>query len=329
LRRPAHYSAPRYIDPDDRKVVQAIEKSSRPMPRAVNILGIPFDGAVLGRKGAAGGPRAIRESMGGFSDYNIELGVGVEGARVFDLGDMVVARADVVKAHEQIEEEVARDISRGSLLVLLGGDNSISLPALRASGRKFRRLGLVVIDSHLDLRGRIRGKPTSGSSYGLAIETVRGLDPSRTVEIGVHGFLNSKKYADKAKDLGIKVITPREVRRVGSQAAAREAYGVASAGADAVYLSIDLDAVDLSQVSGVSAPSVGGLNADEVASIAFELSTCPRVRVADVVELAPSLDPTGRSQRVAATVLMNLIAGYGARPGNVVETGRVGPLGRV
>jgi formiminoglutamase len=169
-----------------------------------------------------------------------------------------------------------------------------------------------VVDSHFDLRGKIRGKPTSGSSYGLAVETVRALDSSRVVEIGVHGFLNSKRYAERAKKLA-RVYTAREVRDMGAPAVAREAYGTAGAGVDAVYLSIDLDAVDLSQVSGVSAPSVGGIDADELASFAFEMAKNKKVKVADLVELAPSLDPTGRSERVAATILVNLIAGFAAR----------------
>ncbi|HKT22305.1 MAG TPA: arginase family protein, partial [Nitrososphaerales archaeon] len=199
MREAAEYPAPSYRDPNDRRMVQIIRKAARPMPQAVNILGIPFDGAVLGRKGAVGGPQAIRQSMGSFSNYNVELGVGLEGGRVFDLGDLVLGRGtDVLRAHRQIESELSGDLLPSSLLAILGGDNSISLPALRASGRKFGRLGLVVIDSHFDLRGKIGGRPTSGSSYGLALETVPSLDPRRVAEVGIHGFLNSRKYFEKA-----------------------------------------------------------------------------------------------------------------------------------
>jgi formiminoglutamase len=313
LRKAPEYPAPSYLDPSDKRMVQIIRPSSSAMPRAVNILGVPYDGAVLGRKGAAGGPKGIRESMGGFSNYNVELGLSLERSRVFDLGDMVLGGAGVIQTHAQIEAEVAAGISPSSLLVVLGGDNSISLPALRASGKMFRNLGLIVIDSHFDLRGRLGGKPTSGSSYGLAVETIGALEPRRVAEIGIHGFLNSEKYYEKAKTLGVTVYTARDVRKSGPERIAREAYRTASAGADAVYFSIDLDAVDLSQVSGVSAPSVGGMGADELVTIAYEVAKRPKVRVADLVELAPSLDPTGRSQRVAATALMCLIAGFSAR----------------
>ena len=280
----------------------------------MNILGAPFDGAVLGRKGAAGGPAALRQSMASFSNYNLELGLDLGRARVFDVGDVALGKDDgVLRAHSQIEAEVARSLMPSSLLVVLGGDNSVSLPSLRACGDRFGRLGLIVVDSHLDLRGRIGGKPTSGSSYGLAIEEVAALDPERVMEIGAHGFLNSKRYFEKAKKLGVRVLTAQDVRRKGAESVAREAYLRASEGAEAVYLSVDLDAVDLGQVTGVSAPSAGGISAAELLSLVYEIAKNGKVRAADIVEFAPNLDPTGSSQRVAATVLTYLIAGFTAR----------------
>ena len=314
LRKAAEYPTPSYRDPNDRRMVQIVRSAGRAVPRAVNILGIPFDGAVLGRKGAAGGPAAIRQSMGGFSNYNVELGVGLERARVFDLGDLRLGGAsDVARAHRQIESEVAGDLLPSSMLAILGGDNSVSLPALMASGKKLGRLGVIVIDSHFDLRGKIGGKPTSGSSYGLAVESVPSLDPKRVAEVGIHGFLNSRKYFEKARRLGIAVRTAQDVRREGAEAVAKEAYRQASTGADAVYLSVDMDSVDLAQVSGVSAPSAGGISAGELLTMVYEIAKNHKVKVADIVELAPSLDPTGSSQRVAAAALMYLIAGFASR----------------
>lgn len=312
MRIAARYPSLSYHDPDDTRLIQIIRSSERPMPRSVNILGVPFDGAVLGRKGAAGGPSGIREAMAGFSNYNVELAQGLEDSRVFDLGDLAVGHEDVGRADSEVEEEVAADIQNDSLLVVLGGDNSVSLPALGACSKTLGRLGLIVVDSHLDLRGRIEGRPTSGSSYGLAIE--EGLvDPRNVVEIGAHGFLNSRQYVEKAKRLGITVVPATEVSAKGPAAVSRNAYSIASRGADAVYLSIDMDAVDLAQVAGVSAPSAGGMWARNMFTLAFEIARNEWTKCADIVELAPSLDPSGRSQRVAAAALTYLIAGFAAR----------------
>jgi len=158
------------------------------------------------------------------------------------------------------------------------------------------------------------GKPTSGSSYGLAISSLKNeLDPTRVVEIGVRGFVNSREYADKAKRLGMTVYTPADVRRSGAVEIARRAYEIAKKDVDSVYFSIDVDCVDIAQVCGVSAPSAGGLEAWEVNEMAYYLGRQREVVCSDMVELAPPLDPTGRSQVVASTVLLHLIAGFKAR----------------
>lgn len=313
MKSPGTYAPPRYHDPLDRRLVSIIKHSSESKPKAVNILGVPFDGGVLGRKGTSGGPAAIRQAMSGFSNYNVEAGIGLEGAKIFDLGDLAVSPDDVLKTHKDIEEEVYRDLRADSLLTLLGGDNSISLPALTAFARRFGNVGLVVVDSHFDLRGRIGGKPSSGSSYGLAIETIAGLPPGRMAEIGVHGFLNSRAYARKARELGIIMFTADDVKGLGPESVARKAYSIASKGAKAVYLSVDLDAVDLAWVSGVSAPSAGGMIANELFQIVQAITRMDLVKCMDLVELAPSLDTSGRSQVVAATALTHAFAGFLSR----------------
>lgn len=310
MRRPASYPPPRYSDPKDKRLVQIIKRARSNRRDAVNILGVPFDGAVLGRKGSAGGPAAIRQSLASFSNYDPDSNVDLLDARIFDLGDEVPESDDVVSVHSSIEAVVERELAASSLLVVLGGDNSISLPSLRALSSRFGKVGLVAIDSHLDMRGKIGGKPTSGSSYGLAVESIDGIEPERMVEIGIHGFLNSRYYADKADRLGVKCFTSKTVRKLGALRVAREAYEIAEEGAKAVYLSIDLDSVDIGSVSGVSAPSVGGISSSELLELAQYLASREKTRCADIVELAPVLDPTGRSQVVAASCLVSLISGF-------------------
>ena len=224
LRRSAVFPSPRYDDPEDLRLLRIIRQAKVAEKRSVNILGVPYDGAVLGRRGAAEGPAAIRTSLGAFSNYNIELGVSLEEARMADLGDVVLRTEEVLGAHREIEKEVAGVLERTSLLAVLGGDNSLSLPALRANAKEFGEIGIVVIDSHMDLRGEIGGRPTSGSSYGLAISSIEGVDPKRVAEIGMHGFLNSRRYAKKAEKLGVRVFTAKEVRERGAERVAKEAF---------------------------------------------------------------------------------------------------------
>lgn len=314
MRLPAAYPKPSYTDPMDKRLVSIIRSSDKAEAGAVNILGVPFDGAVLGRKGAAGGPSAMRNAMRFFSNFDPELSLDLRNAVIRDLGDVMIDSSDVKEAHAEVEREVAAALLSSSLLIVVGGDNSVSLPSIGACGRD-QRLGLVVFDSHFDLREPVDGKPTSGSSYGIAVRTTENLSGSRLVEIGIHGFLNSREYADEAQRLGATIFTVKDARRAGPRECARRAYEIASRGADCVYVSVDLDCLDISYMSGVSAPSVGGLDASELFEMLYFLGSRANVTCADIVELAPQLDPSGKSDVVAATALLHLVAGFMARSG--------------
>jgi len=148
LRRPPAYAAPRFFDPKDRRFVWIVQKADSAQANAVNLLGVPYDGAVLGRKGAAEGPQAIRQVMGASSNYSPELGVDLLDARVFDLGDLVLESEDVERMQTQVQREVADTLDRSSLLVLLGGDNSISLGSITACAGKFGKIGMIILDAH-------------------------------------------------------------------------------------------------------------------------------------------------------------------------------------
>ncbi len=314
MRRPASYPKPGYTDPLDRRLVSIIRSSDRAEAGAVNILGVPFDGAVLGRKGAAGGPSAIRNAMRFFSNFNPELSLDLRDAVIIDLGDVTTDSGDVKEVHAEVEKEVAAALLPSSLLIVVGGDNSVSLPSIVACSKN-QRLGLVVFDSHFDLREPQDGKPTSGSSYGTAVRTIENLNGSRFAEVGIHGFLNSREYADEARRLGATIFTVKDVRRAGTIESARRAHEIASRGADGVYVSVDLDCLDISYMPGVSAPSAGGINAGELFEMLYFLGSRTNVICADVVELAPQLDPSGKSDVVAATALLHLVAGFMARSG--------------
>jgi formiminoglutamase len=307
------YPTPPYKDPLDKRIVSIIRKNNKAQEGSLNIVGIPFDGATLGRRGSRLAPNYIRDSLRFDSNFNVETGDLLLEVKMNDLGDMVFSDEEIDSIHGDIQRLVSLNIKERSLLILLGGDNSISLPAILACANRYTNVGLIVIDSHFDLRGKIRNRPTSGSSYGLAIEALGSRISNRVVELGIHGFVNSYKYMRKAQRIGVTFFTAEDVRKYGATTSARRAYQIAAEGADCVYLSLDLDSVDISQVSGVSAPSPGGLCAQDVFDIIYFIASRPKVKCADIVETSPPLDPTGKTPVVAATSLLYMAAGFGLR----------------
>ncbi|MEK6975465.1 MAG: formimidoylglutamase [Candidatus Thermoplasmatota archaeon] len=269
------------------------------------LAGVPYDGAVIGRKGCKDGPTAIREAFRYLGGHHAGTGQSLKGLRIHDLGDAPIIAGNTTKTHHVVEGVLAAALAKPKPLVVLGGDNSLSYATFRAlhavHGGKW---GVVVLDAHYDLRPH-EGQPTSGTPYRRILEEVPG-DPvagPNLAEVGIRPYANSPSLAMYAKEHGVVVIPVGEVRAKGMAASARKALKAAGAGVDHLFLSVDIDGLDQSIAPGCSAPGAGGLTFDEAAALVEAVGADPRCRGMDLVEVAPNLDPTGNTARVAAQLV--------------------------
>jgi len=206
---------------------------------------------------------------------------------------------------------VAEVLDAGALPVAIGGDHSLTYPLVRPHALRGRRLGVINLDAHLDVRDVVDGKLNSGQSFGRLLDD-NVIQGRNLVEVGVRDFANSPRYAEKARKAGATILGATEWHQKGV-AAIERAVEVASDGTDGVYLSVDLDVLDQAHGPGVSAPTPGGVNSSELfAAVRFIASRADLVG-ADFVETAPNLDRDGRTVRAAAYAVMHLLAGLATR----------------
>lgn len=282
------------------------------------LAGIPYDGAVIGRKGCKDGPTAIREAFRYLGGHDADTGHSLRGLRIHDLGDAPVVDGDTNKTHHLAEGVLAAALVAKQPLVVLGGDNSLSFATFRSlhavHGGKW---GVVVLDAHYDLRPH-EGQPSSGTPYRRILEEVPG-DPvqgKNLAEVGIRPYANSPSLAGYAKEHGVTVIPMGEVRAKGIAAATKKALKHAGEGVDHLFLSVDIDGLDQSIAAGCSAPGAGGLTFDEAAHLVAAVAADPRCRGMDLVEVAPNLDPTGNTARVAAQLVVHFAGAlHAARSG--------------
>lgn len=300
-RRPQPLADPRFLElfQDD------------PASADILLAGVPFDGAVLGRKGAAGGPTGIREAFRFLSTYDPETGLDLAPLRLHDLGDVRVDNADVLATHAAVERTLAPAFATRKPLVILGGDNSLSTPHVQAlaQARPGQAIGLVVLDAHYDLRPMpADGIPTSGTPYRRLLEAGT-VEARRLVEVGIRPFANSASLAHYAAQKGVHIVTRGELARQGAGPVAAQAVATAGQGAAVLWLSVDVDALDQSVACGVSAPGAGGVSFAEAATLVRAVAQDPRCAGMDLVETAPALDPTGNTARTAAQLVAEFCAG--------------------
>jgi formimidoylglutamase len=278
----------------------------------VHLIGVPFDGAVTGRKGAAEGPAGIRAAFRYFGTYDVDNDTDIAGLDVTDQGDLEVS-ADTATVHARLAEAVAWSLRSGALPMVMGGDNSLSYGALAGLARtRPGRIGIIVVDAHYDVRATKEGVITSGTPYRRILTELTGL-PGQVagrdlVEVGIRALANSRHHAKVASDLGIQVISAAEVHERGIRAVTSDVLSRV-AGVDHLWFSLDMDGIDPAHAPGVSAPIPGGLATNDLLHLVRRAAQERSFAGIDVTETAPPLDPTGNTSRVAALALLTAMSG--------------------
>ncbi|HEU0301161.1 MAG TPA: formimidoylglutamase [Longimicrobium sp.] len=280
-----------------------------PLEGRTVVLGFPYDGGIPSRPGARFGPRAIRDALASFGTFDGER----EVESVPDLGDVALPAMNGADAHARIEEAARQLFAAGARPVFLGGDHGITGSIIRglAAARADVALAIVNVDAHLDVREYDdEAHLSSGTPFRRALETPIAAG-ARTAMIGIRRFANSRYYLEWAAGQGIHLSTMEDVETHRAVTVSRAALYRATSGADALYLSIDMDAADAAFAPGVSAPGTGGLSAREMIDVVRTVAADPRLVAADIMETSPPYDPDGRTARLAARLLLEILA---ARP---------------
>ena len=160
----------------------------------IGLVGVPFDTAIMGRRGCRFGPQSVRNSLVFSNVY--EPGIGT---------------------HERIEKVVTAIFDQGVTPVIIGGDHSIAYPTCKSLINVTKgNVGVIMLDSHLDVRHSHHGEVSSGTPFRrLMEEPERPVLPKNLVEIGINGWLNSRYYMDYCREMGVVVIPSRQVHRRG------------------------------------------------------------------------------------------------------------------
>ena len=264
----------------------------------VTVVGVPASQTSLSPTSAHQTPNAIRQALQRYSTAHSDPRVNLEKVSLQDAGDITSPDSDEVAAISELKSIAAKS----SLVIALGGDNSITYCGVQA----MQATGLITLDAHYDLRDGV----SNGSPVRRLIEA--GLSGKKVVQIGIADFSNSTEYAKRAKDFGITVISRSELR--GKSVEDIWAIALSVAG-DKVFVDFDMDVCDRSVVPACPAAAPGGISADELRQFAFLAGSSPSVIGADITEIDATKDSADeRTVRLAALVVLEMAAGFSTRP---------------
>lgn len=269
----------------------------------VALFGAPMDLGVTNRNGSRFGPRALR-SIERIGPYNDALDCApVHEMRVADIGDVPFgSRFDLQQSHQDIDAFVSKLVQAGVTPLMVGGDHSVSHPALKAVGRQ-RPVGMIHIDAHCDTAGSYEGEKFhhGGPFRNAVLDGV--LDPERTIQIGIRGAAG---YIWEFSELsGMTVIHAQDITEQSLPEIISRARDIVGDGA--TYLSFDIDSLDPAFAPGTGTPEVGGLTTREAMTLIRGMKGLDIVG-GDVVEVAPAYDPTSNTAHNAAQMLFEILS---------------------
>lgn len=255
------------------------------------IVGLPFDGTTSNRPGARFGPEAIRPASWGLETYSPMQHADLSGVSYYDAGELEFPLGNRDAILEMIYQNTRDVLAADKRWLGLGGEHLVTYPVIRAYVEKYPDLAVLHFDAHADLRDDYLGEKLSHATVLRRVSDLIG--PERLVQVGIRSG-PQEEFAWMRQN-GTLLESQDDVARGLSRLAGRP-----------VFLTIDLDVLDPSIMSGTGTPEPGGMSFSTFVSWLTQFSGLNYVG-ADVVELAPHYDPTGVSTAVAAKVVREVL----------------------
>ena len=256
------------------------------------LIPVPIDSTTSFRSGARYGPAAIIAASAALEDYDLELGI--------DVAELGIHTAPALEPHVgnpkqmamRVRQAVAHYQSQDKLTGVIGGDHSAAIGSALACLDKYPELSVLYIDAHADLRDEYQG---TGWGHGSAARRIAEHCPVSLVGVRTLA-LEERDFIDQA---GLRVCYWPPINGCLDD--------IINSLNPQVYVSVDLDALDPSEMAAVGTPEPGGLRWSELISLLRQVAEQRRIVGFDVCELAPNEGPPANSY-TAAKLVYKMIA---------------------
>ncbi len=257
------------------------------------LLGVPMEYTVSFRPGTRFGPQAIRAVSESLEEYSFYQDADLREVSFADLGDLELPPGNVERGLALTKKAAAGIFKEGKIPFFLGGEHLLSYATVQAAVEFFPDLVVLHLDAHSDLRAEYMGERLS---HATVCRLIAGcLREKHLYQFGIRSgpredFLYARRYTNLFPE---KVVEP--LRRVLPELKGRP-----------VYCSLDIDLLDPALAPGTGTPEPGGCSFQEVLAAVLLLSELHVVGL-DLVEVAPSCDPSGITSLAAAKLVREAI----------------------
>lgn len=259
----------------------------------IAIVPVPYDATSTWVKGADKGPAAIVEASANMELYDIETDSEVFRKGIFT-GQPLEVNCKPEELAERVAAKVEQHLGEKKFVVVLGGEHSVSIGAVKAHAKYFKDLCVLQLDAHSDLRPEYGG---SKFSHADTMARIKEICPA--VQVGIRSMDSAeKKHLDRKR-----VFFAEKMRN--DKGWAKAAVSLLSKN---VYITIDLDVFDPGIMPSTGTPEPGGMQWYETLELLKAVALQKNIVGFDVVELCPN--PYNKAPDFLAAKLIYKLLSY-------------------
>lgn len=237
------------------------------------VLPVPYDGTSTWLKGADKGPAAILEASANMELYDIETNSEVYKQGIATL-DPVTEDASPEAMSDAVETRIDTILNDKKFPVLLGGEHSVSIGAIRAFAKHYEHFSVLQLDAHSDMRDTYEG-----SDHNHACIMARAKEMATVAQVGIRSSCIEEKHNIDPD----RIFYAHEIKESSNWM-----YDVSEKLNDNVYVTIDLDVFDPAYMPSTGTPEPDGLTYREVVNFLKLINERHNIIGLDVVELCPN-----------------------------------------
>ncbi len=241
------------------------------------VLPVPYDAATSYRAGAREGPHAIIDASRNMEYYSEELGLDVieDGLPVYTLDELMPNSRSPEAMVMDVQKETEKIYEDEKIPLVLGGDHSIAIGSITALAKKRNDFSVLHFDAHSDSRDEYLG-----SKYSHACIMARSRDVCDSCySVGVRSI-----YKEGAKEFGNEILFRKDMHTMSIEDIVTKIVNVTKKN---IYLTIDVDVLDPSEMPSTGTPEPDGLSFHELTSILKGVLQRKKLLGLDFCELSP------------------------------------------
>jgi agmatinase len=256
------------------------------------IVPVPYDETSTWLKGAAKAPDAILEASVNLEFYDVETSSEAHLAGINTIAPLL-EKETPQKLVNAVYDRTLSLLSEKKFPVIIGGNHTVSIGAIKAFSEYFENLTILQLDAHADLR-----QEYEGSEFNHACTMARAREYAPVVQVGIRS-MSAEELPFVEKD---RIFFSHELyydKSLYEKALDRLTENV--------YITIDLDVFDPSIMPCTGTPEPGGPAYFELLHFLRDVIKARNVVGFDIVELCPSA--TNKSPDfIAAKIIYQLLS---------------------